>query len=213
MKITKGIENASPMGWVEWTRFKVPVPTPITPGGLDPVPCLAYIGNEDTMRLACQTLVQRRHGSRNRPRAESLRREFLQLERLNCGCSRSLAATPAERVDHRFDRPPMKQVIAIVKPFLVEKILEALRRAPLEAVSVREVKGMGKQKTYLDAYADTEYSQTFLPKVEITLWVDDTRAEDVARKIVEIARTGRMGDGKIFILPAESYEAVIDIAG
>ena len=72
---------------------------------------------------------------------------------------------------------------------------------------------MGKQKSYLDRYADTEYAQTFLPKVEITLWVDDTRAEDVARKIVEVARTGRMGDGKIFVLPAEPYEAVIDIAG
>lgn len=106
----------------------------------------------------------------------------------------------------------MKQVVAIVKPFLVEKILDTLRRAPLEAVSVREVKGMSKQKTYLDAYGDSEYSQTFLPKVEITLWVDDSRAEDVARKIVEIARTGRMGDGKIFILPAESYESVVDIA-
>jgi nitrogen regulatory protein P-II 1 len=106
----------------------------------------------------------------------------------------------------------MKQVIAIVKPFLVEKILDALRRSPLEAVSVSEVKGMSKQKSYLDAYADSEYSLTFLPKVEITLWVDDTRAEDVARKIVEIARTGRMGDGKILVLPAEPYEAVIDIA-
>jgi nitrogen regulatory protein PII len=106
----------------------------------------------------------------------------------------------------------MKQVIAIVKPFLVEKILEALRRSPLEAVSVSEVKGMSKQKSYLDAYADSEYSLTFLPKVEITLWVEDSRAEDVARKIVEIARTGRMGDGKILVLPAEPYEAVIDIA-
>jgi nitrogen regulatory protein P-II 1 len=106
----------------------------------------------------------------------------------------------------------MKQVIAIVKPFLVEKILDALRRSPLEAVSVSEVKGMSKQKSYLDAYADSEYSLTFLPKVEITLWVDDTRAEDVARKIVEIARTGRMGDGKILVLPAEPYETVIDIA-
>ena len=62
----------------------------------------------------------------------------------------------------------MKQIIAIVKPFLVEKILDALRRAPLEAVSVAEVKGMGKQKSYLDRYADTEYARTFLPKVEIT---------------------------------------------
>jgi nitrogen regulatory protein P-II 1 len=106
----------------------------------------------------------------------------------------------------------LKQVIAIVKPFLVERILDALRRAPLEAVAVSEVKGMSKQKSYLDHYADSEYSLTFLPKVEITLWVDDTRADEVARKIVEIARTGRMGDGKILVLPAEPYEAVIDIA-
>src|SRR5262245_40956890 len=106
----------------------------------------------------------------------------------------------------------MKQIIAIVKPFLVEKILDALRRAPLEALSVTEVKGMGKQKSYLERYADNEYSLTFLPKVEITMWVDDLRAEEVARKIVEVARTGRMGDGKIFVLPAQQYEAVIDIA-
>jgi nitrogen regulatory protein P-II 1 len=106
----------------------------------------------------------------------------------------------------------MKQIIAIVKPFLVEKILDALRRAPLEAVSVAEVKGMGKQKSYLDQYADSEYAQTYLPKVEITLWVEDSRAEDVARKIIEVARTGRMGDGKIFMLPAQPYDAVIDIA-
>jgi len=106
----------------------------------------------------------------------------------------------------------MKQIIAIVKPFLVEKILDVLRRAPLEAMSVAEVKGMGKQKTYLDRYADSEYAQTFLPKVEITLWVDDLRAEDVARKIIEVARTGRMGDGKIFILSAEPSETVIELA-
>jgi ferredoxin len=57
VKVTKGIENTSPMGIVEKIRFKVPVPTPVTPGGLDPLPTMAYIGNEDTMRLACQTLV------------------------------------------------------------------------------------------------------------------------------------------------------------
>src|SRR3954453_4114278 len=105
----------------------------------------------------------------------------------------------------------MKQIVAIVKPFLVEKILDALRRAPLEALSVAEVKGMGKQKSSLDRYADTEYSLPFLPKVEITVWVDDLRAEEVARKIVEVARTGRMGDGKIFIMPAQPYEAVVEI--
>lgn len=105
----------------------------------------------------------------------------------------------------------MKQIIAVVKPFLVEQILDSLRRAPLEAVEVCEVKGYGKQKSYLDKYTDSEYSQAFLPKVEIALWVDDTRVDEVVAKLVEVSRTGRMGDGKIMVLPAESYERVISI--
>ncbi len=95
----------------------------------------------------------------------------------------------------------MKQVVAIVKPYLVEKVLEALKHAPLEACGVREVKGYGRQKSYLDEYHGSEYSLAYLPKVEITLWVDDLRVEEVVRAIVEVARTGRMGDGKIFVLP------------
>ena len=67
----------------------------------------------------------------------------------------------------------MKQVIAIVKPYLVEKVLDALKHAPLEACGVREVKGYGRQKSYLDEYHGSEYSLAYLPKVEITLWVDD----------------------------------------
>ena len=54
-----------------------------------------------------------------------------------------------------------------------------------------------------------EYAQAFLPKVEITAWVEDARADEVIRKMVEVARTGRMGDGKIFVLSAQSYESVI----
>ncbi len=104
----------------------------------------------------------------------------------------------------------MKQVIAIVKPFLAEKILDGLRRAPLEAFEVTEVKGMGRQKSYLDQYANSEYAEAFLPKVQITAWVDDSRAEEVIRKLVDMARTGRIGDGKIFVLSAQSYEAVLD---
>jgi nitrogen regulatory protein PII len=106
----------------------------------------------------------------------------------------------------------MKQVIAIVKPYLAEKVLEALNRAPVEALRVKEVKGFGRQKSYLDQYGDTEYSLSFLPKVEITLWVDESRVEEIIRKIVAVARTGRIGDGKIFVLPTESGEHVIDIA-
>lgn len=106
----------------------------------------------------------------------------------------------------------MKQVVAIVKPFLVERILDALRLAPLEACSIREVKGFGRQKGYLERYTKTEYSLAFLPKVEINLWVDDTRAAQVVRKIVDVARTGRMGDGKIFVLPADSFETTFDVS-
>jgi nitrogen regulatory protein PII len=95
----------------------------------------------------------------------------------------------------------VKQVIAIIKPYLVEKVLEGLKYAPLEACSVTEVKGYGRQKSYLDEYAGSEYALAFLPKVQITLWVDALRVEEVIRTIVEVSRTGRMGDGKIFVLP------------
>jgi len=102
----------------------------------------------------------------------------------------------------------VKEVIAVVKPFLAERVLEALTFAPLEACTVREVKGFGRQKSYLDQYGDTEYALAFLPKVEIQLWVDDARVDEVVDRIVEVARTGRMGDGKIFVLPAIAREMV-----
>ena len=106
----------------------------------------------------------------------------------------------------------MKQIIAIVKPFLAEKLVEALRRAPLEALTVREVRGYGRQKSYLREYGDTEYALAFLPKVEFEAWVDDARVAEVVEKIAQVARTGRMGDGKIFSLPVSRFEQVIDIA-
>jgi nitrogen regulatory protein PII len=95
----------------------------------------------------------------------------------------------------------VKEVIAVVKPFLAERVLEALKLAPLEACTVREVKGSGRQKNYLDRYGDSEYSLAFLPKVEIQMWVDDARVDEVIERVLEVARTGRMGDGKVFVMP------------
>lgn len=105
----------------------------------------------------------------------------------------------------------MKQIIAVVKPYLTEQVLEGLRRAPLEALWVHEVKGVGKQKSYLDQYQGADDSFSFLPKVELSMIVEDSRAEEVLERLVEIARTGRMGDGKIFVLPAQPYEQVVSI--
>jgi nitrogen regulatory protein PII len=95
----------------------------------------------------------------------------------------------------------VKEVIAVVKPFLAERVLEALKLAPLEACTVREVKGYGRQKNYLDRYGDSEYSLAFLPKVEIQMWVEDARVDEVIERVLEVARTGRMGDGKVFVMP------------
>ncbi|MEQ1826861.1 MAG: P-II family nitrogen regulator [Pirellula sp.] len=98
----------------------------------------------------------------------------------------------------------MKQVIAVIRPYLAERLLENLRLSPLEALQVTEVKGFGRQKSYLDQYSSTEYSLAFLPKVEITLYVDDLRVEEVLKTIVDTARSGRMGDGKIMVLDVAS---------
>ena len=87
-----------------------------------------------------------------------------------------------------------------------ERSWRRVKYSPLEAYSVIEVKGYGRQKSYLDEYAGSEYSLAFLPKVQITLWVDALRVEEVIRTIVEVSRTGRMGDGKIFVLSTGVHE-------
>lgn len=107
----------------------------------------------------------------------------------------------------------MKQVIAVVRPYLAEQILEGLKRAPIESLNVREVRGYGRQKSYLEEYTKNEYATAFLPKVEISIWVEDMRVDGIVQRVVEVARTGRMGDGKVFVMPGDSYERVIDIAG
>lgn len=99
----------------------------------------------------------------------------------------------------------MKQIVTTVRPHLAERVLASLKRAPVEAISVTEVKGFGRQKGYLDQYRESEFSEAFLPKVEITLYIEDSRVEEVLQKLIAVSRTGRMGDGKIFVLPVHSY--------
>jgi len=95
----------------------------------------------------------------------------------------------------------MKQIVAIVKPFLAENVIEAIGDLAFEELSVREVKGYGRQKNYLDQYGENEYSLAFVPKVEISIWVDDENVEAIIEGIVSVSKTGRLGDGKIMILP------------
>ena len=98
----------------------------------------------------------------------------------------------------------MKQIVAIVKPFLAEKVIDSVKGQVVEEISVREVKGYGRQKNYLDQYGENEYSLAFVPKVEISIWTEDENVESIIDCIVEVSRTGRLGDGKIMVLPVLS---------
>jgi nitrogen regulatory protein PII len=102
----------------------------------------------------------------------------------------------------------MKQLTIVVKPFRAEAVLRAIADLDVIACVAQEAKGYSRQKGYLDRYAGSEYSMAFLPKVEINVWVSDDRAEEVAERIVRTARTGRMGDGKIFELDMGWPEAM-----
>ena len=95
----------------------------------------------------------------------------------------------------------MKQIVAIIKPYLAEKVIRSIAELDVEEINIREVKGYGQQKNYLERYGDNEYSLAFVPKVEISIWVEDEMVEQVIDQIVSVSRTGRLGDGKILVLP------------
>ncbi len=95
----------------------------------------------------------------------------------------------------------MKQLTIVVKPFRAEAVLRAAAELGVVAGVVREAKGYGRQKGYLERYVGSEYSLAFLPKVEITVWVDDDQVAAVSERIMRVARTGRIGDGKILVVP------------
>ncbi len=95
-----------------------------------------------------------------------------------------------------------RQLVIVVKPFRAEAVLLAVQRAGAELCVVREAKGYGRQKGYLDKYRGGEFSMAYLPKVEITAWVTAENYEAVRDEVVKAARTGRIGDGKVLVVPA-----------
>lgn len=98
----------------------------------------------------------------------------------------------------------MKLVKAIIKPFKLEEVKEALADVGIEGMTVTEVKGFGRQKGHTEIYRGSEYTVDFLPKVMLEVVVDDSDAEKTSTAIVNAAKTGKIGDGKVFILPVES---------
>lgn len=95
----------------------------------------------------------------------------------------------------------MKQILAIVKPHLVEKVINSIVGQSVDEISIREVKGYGRQKNYLEGYLENEYSLAFVPKVEISVWCQNEFADSITQSMVDASRTGRLGDGKVMIVP------------
>ncbi|RMG30264.1 MAG: P-II family nitrogen regulator [Gammaproteobacteria bacterium] len=97
----------------------------------------------------------------------------------------------------------MKLVIAIIKPFKLDDVREALSEIGVQGITVTEVKGFGRQKGHTELYRGAEYVVDFLPKAKVEVAVDDSRLDAVVEAIVRAANTGKIGDGKIFVLPLE----------
>jgi nitrogen regulatory protein P-II 2 len=98
----------------------------------------------------------------------------------------------------------MKLVVAIIKPFKLEEVRDALASIGVQGMTVTEVKGFGRQKGHTEIYRGAEYVVNMLPKVRIEVAVESDRAEKVVATIAAAAKTGQIGDGKIFVLDLES---------
>ena len=97
----------------------------------------------------------------------------------------------------------MKLIKAIIKPFKLEEVKDALAEIGIEGMTVTEVKGFGRQKGHTEIYRGSEYTVDFLPKVMLEIVVDDEEAQKTAEVVANAAKTGKIGDGKIFVAPLE----------
>jgi nitrogen regulatory protein P-II 1 len=102
----------------------------------------------------------------------------------------------------------MKLITAIVKPFVLEDVKGALEQIGVLGMTVSEVQGYGRQKGHTEVYRGAEYSVDFVPKVRVEVVADDTLADKVVDAVVEAARTGKIGDGKVWVTPVDSVVRV-----
>ena len=98
----------------------------------------------------------------------------------------------------------MKKIQAVIKPFKVDEVKDALTKINVKGMTISEVKGFGRQKGHKEIYRGAEYQTDFVPKVEIKIAVNDDQVDEVVETIIAAAKTGKIGDGKIFILPIEN---------
>lgn len=128
---------------------------------------------------------------------------FVGADWLLNGVETSIIAMARGRRSCASQRSHMKKVEAIIKPFKLDEVKEALSSIGIQGLTVSEVKGFGRQKGHTELYRGAEYVVDFLPKVKLEIIVADESATQVVETIERAARTGRIGDGKIFVMPME----------
>ena len=97
----------------------------------------------------------------------------------------------------------MKKIEAIIKPFKLDEVKDALSEIGFAGMTVTEVKGFGRQKGHTEVYRGSEYTVDFLPKIKLEVVVDDGQTDEASNAIIAAAKTGKIGDGKVFVLPVE----------
>jgi len=102
----------------------------------------------------------------------------------------------------------MKLVVAVVKPFKLDDVKESLKALGVHGMTVSEVQGFGRQRGHTEVYRGAEYEVEFVPKVRLEIVVDDAQADEVTNAVVDAAGTGKIGDGKVWVLPVEDVVRV-----
>lgn len=97
----------------------------------------------------------------------------------------------------------MKRIVAVIKPFKLDDVKDALTEIGIKGMSVAEIRGFGRQKGHTEIYRGAEYVVDFIPKIKVEIVVPDQRVKDVVQAIQESAKTGKIGDGKIFVSPVD----------
>ena len=97
----------------------------------------------------------------------------------------------------------MKLIVAVLKPFKLDEVKEALKSLGVHGLTLTEAQGFGRQRGHTEVYRGAEYEVEFVPKIRLEVVVDDAQVDEVANAIVDVAGTGKIGDGKVWILPVE----------
>ncbi|HLN40974.1 MAG TPA: P-II family nitrogen regulator [Acidimicrobiales bacterium] len=102
----------------------------------------------------------------------------------------------------------MKLVVAVLKPFKLDEVKEALKTLGVQGMTLTEAQGFGRQRGHTEVYRGAEYEVDFVPKIRVEVLVDDTQADEVVDAIVQTAATGKIGDGKVWVIPIEAVVRV-----